>query len=163
MHIIAFAFSTWDECMKFSKLALGVFSTLIGFGAYATDISGTWQQIDDQSGTPKAFIEIRKEINNTYTGTIIKITPRPGYEPRKRCVRCPLPFTNKAILGMDVLKGLVQQQQGLYYEKGEIIDPLSGKVYFAKVKMNASGSRLTLKAYEGTSTLGRSQTWIRKD
>lgn len=35
---------------------------------YAQDITGTWRQIDDQTGTSKALIEIRKESNNSYTG-----------------------------------------------------------------------------------------------
>lgn len=43
-------------------------------GAFAQDLTGTWQQIDDKSGSPKAIIEIRKESNNTYTGKIVKIT-----------------------------------------------------------------------------------------
>ena len=45
----------------------------------AQDLSGTWQQIDDKTGSPKAIIEIRKESNNTFTGKITKVTPRPGY------------------------------------------------------------------------------------
>lgn len=149
--------------MKLSKLALVLFSATVGCSTYATDISGIWQQIDDKSGAPKAIIQIHKEANNTYTGKIVKITPRPGYKPRATCINCPAPYTNKAILGMDVLKGLVQQKQVKNYEKGKIIDPLTGKIYSAKAKLNASGSRLTLKAYIGTSTLGRSQTWIREN
>ena len=37
------------------------------------------------------------------------------------------------------------------------------QVYDAKIKVNATGKRLTLRAYMGISTLGRSQTWIRQD
>ena len=131
--------------------------------ALAQDISGTWQQIDDKTGSPKAVIEIRKESNNTFTGKIVKIPPRPGYTPRERCNNCPAPYTNQPILGMEILKGLKQVEGTSSYEKGRVIDPLSGKFYDAKMKLNASGKRLSLRAYMGVSALGRNQTWLRID
>ncbi len=131
--------------------------------ALAQDISGTWQQIDDKTGSPKAVIEIRKESNNTFTGKIVKITPRPGYTPRERCNNCPAPYTNQPILGMEIIKGLKQVEGTSSYEKGRVIDPLSGKFYDAKMKLNASGKRLSLRAYMGVSALGRNQTWLRID
>ena len=131
--------------------------------ALAQDLTGTWQQIDDKSGSPKAIIEISKESNGTYTGQIVKITPRPGYTPQKTCNNCPAPYTNQPTLGMDILKGLKHVEGTGNYERGRVIDPLAGKVYDAKMKLNASGKRLTLRAYMGVSALGRSQTWIRLD
>ena len=67
-------------------ISLSFFTGLViaSTAALAQDISGTWQQIDDKTGSPKAVIEIRKESNNTFTGKIVKITPRPGYTPRER-------------------------------------------------------------------------------
>ncbi|MBE9402498.1 DUF2147 domain-containing protein [Acinetobacter albensis] len=126
-------------------------------------ISGTWQQIDDKTGSPKSIIEIRKEANNTFTGKITKVTPRVGYTPREICNKCPAPYTNQPILGMEILKGLKHVEGTKNYEKGRIIDPLSGKIYDAKMKLNASDKRLTMRAYVGVSALGRSQTWIRLD
>ncbi|AXY55855.1 DUF2147 domain-containing protein [Acinetobacter chinensis] len=131
--------------------------------ASAEDISGVWQQIDDKTGAAKAIIEIKKESNNTFTGTIVKVTPRPGYTPRETCYKCPAPYTNQPILGMEILKGLQHVSGTDNYEKGRIMDPLSGKLYDAKMRLNASGKRLTLRAYMGVSTLGRNQTWIRRD
>jgi uncharacterized protein (DUF2147 family) len=64
---------------------------------------------------------------------------------------------------MEIIKGLKRVEGTNNYEKGRVIDPLAGKVYDAKIKMNATGKRLTLRAYMGVSTLGRSQTWIRLD
>lgn len=149
--------------MKFNILGLVLGFSLFSGTTFAQDISGIWQQIDDKSGAPKAVIQIRKEANNTYTGKIIKITPRPGYTPRAQCNKCPAPYTNQPILGMDVLKGLAAVKTSNNYENGQIIDPLAGKIYSAKAKMNTAGTRLTVKAYIGVSTLGRSQTWIRQN
>ena len=130
---------------------------------FAQDLSGTWQQIDDKTGSPKAIIEIRKEANDTFTGKIVKVTPRPGYSPRETCNKCPAPYTNQPILGMDLIKGLKHVPGTNNYEKGRIIDPLVGKVYDTKIKLNSTGKRLTLRAYMGVSSLGRSQTWLRLD
>lgn len=149
--------------MKFNKMAVVLGFSTVSYAAFAQDISGIWQQIDDKSGAPKAIIQIRKETNNTYTGKIVKITPRSGYTPRAQCNKCPTPYTNQPILGMDVLKGLVPVNNSNNYENGQIIDPLAGKIYSAKAKMNTTGTRLTVKAYIGVSTLGRSQTWIRQN
>lgn len=144
-------------------ISLSIFTGLViaSTAALAQDISGTWQQIDDKTGSPKAVIEIRKESNNTFTGKITKITPRPGYTPRERCNNCPAPYTNQPILGMEILKGLKQVEGTNNYEKGRVIDPLSGKFYDAKMKLSTTGKRLSLRAYLGVSALGRNQTWLR--
>ena len=147
--------------MKALKLSCFAILAAISGAVAAQDLSGMWQQIDDKTGSPKALIEIRKESNNTYVGTIRKVTPRPGYVPRDTCNNCPAPYTNKAILGMDVLTGLKYVESSNSYEKGRVIDPLAGKIYDAKVRLNASGKRLTLRGYMGVSALGRSQTWLR--
>jgi hypothetical protein len=40
----------------------------------AQDLSGTWQQIDDKTGLPKAIIEIHKSSNNTFTEKLPKLS-----------------------------------------------------------------------------------------
>lgn len=149
--------------MKQFKLVLMFFVTMMSGMIYAQDLTGTWQQIDDKTGSPKAVIEIRQNDNGTFAGKIIKVTPRPGYTPQKTCNKCPAPYTNQPILGMDVLTGLKHVEGTNNYEKGRVIDPLAGKIYDARVRLNANGKRLTLRGYVGVSALGRSQTWIRQD
>ncbi|WP_180083416.1 DUF2147 domain-containing protein [Acinetobacter sp. YH12102] len=149
--------------MKQSKLGLIFIAAMMTGIAYAQDLTGTWQQIDDKTGSPKAVIEIRQNDNGTFAGKIIKVTPRPGYTPQKTCNKCPAPYTNQPILGMDVLTDLKHVEGTNNYEKGRVIDPLAGKIYDARVRLNANGKRLTLRGYVGVSALGRSQTWIRQD
>jgi uncharacterized protein (DUF2147 family) len=144
------------SCFVFCTLALSNY-------ALADNLSGTWQQIDDKTGSPKAIIEIRKETDNSYSGKIVKVTPRPGYTPQKSCNKCPAPYTNQPILGMDVITGLKHIEGTSSYEKGRVIDPLAGKIYDARVRLNSNGKRLTLRGYVGVSALGRSQTWIRQE
>lgn len=125
---------------------------------FAQDIAGIWRHIDDQSGNPQATIEIRKESNNTYSGTVINLIKRPGYSLPSNCVNCPAPYTNKPILGMTVLKGLKNIEGSSHYNQGHVIDPLNGQIYDAKMKLHPSGKRLSSRAYMGASILGRNQT-----
>lgn len=146
------------------KLKLAAFMSLFAAGStlYAQDLTGVWQQIDDRTGSPKALIEIRKDAKDSYTGKIIKVTPRPGYTPKEKCVNCPAPYTNQPILGMDIFKGLKLDGTNTY-SQGSIIDPLAGKIYSLKGKIAANGKRLHLRGYLGISAIGRTQTWIRAE
>ncbi|MEG0483505.1 MAG: DUF2147 domain-containing protein [Acinetobacter sp.] len=145
-----------------NRFILGVFFSVLSCGSMAKDITGIWKNIDDKTGSSKAVLEVRKEANGTYTGKIIKVTPLPGYTPKETCVNCPAPYTNKPILGMDVLKNLKQTGEE-NYSGGKIIDPLTGKIYSMKAKLSANGNRLSLRGYVGVSALGRSQIWIREN
>ena len=127
--------------------------------SFAEDITGLWQTIDDKTGAPKGLVEIRKE-NDTYVGKIVKVTPRAGYTPKETCVDCPPPYTNKPIIGLDVLTGL-KSTDGLNYTSGRILDPNTGKLYSMKAKLSSNGKRLHLRGYLGISALGRNQIWIR--
>ena len=146
--------------MKKQIISVLFFSVLSSL-AFAEDITGLWQTIDDKTGAPKGQVEIRKEANGTFVGKVTKITPRTGYTPKEICVDCPAPYTNKPILGMDVLTGL-KQGQGSNYVNGRILDPNPGKIYSMQAKLSANGKRLHLRGYVGVSVLGRNQIWIRE-
>ena len=148
--------------MKNIKILTAVVFSSLSSLAFAQDITGTWKNIDDKTGSSKAVLEIRQESNGTFTAKVIKITPLPGYTPKESCVNCPAPYTNKPILGIDVLTGL-KYVEGLNFSGGKIIDPLSGNIYSMKAKLSPNGKRLNLRGYVGISALGRSQTWIKND
>ena len=136
--------------------------TLISSFSFAEDIIGLWQSIDDKTGAPKALVEIRKEADNTYAGKVVKLTPRAGYTPKETCVDCPPPYTNKPIIGLDVVTGL-KSTDGFNYTSGRILDPNTGKLYSMKAKLSSNGKRLHLRGYLGISALGRNQIWIRAE
>ena len=148
--------------MKNIKILTAVVFSSLSSLAFAQDITGTWKNIDDKTGSSKAILEIRQEANGTFTAKVVKVTPRPGYTPKETCVNCPAPYTNKPILGMDVLTGL-KYVEGLNFSGGKIIDPLSGNIYSMKAKLSPNGKRLNLRGYVGISALGHSQTWIKND
>ena len=144
------------------KYTVALLAATFSAGVFAEDLSGTWRNIDDKTGSSKAILEIRQEANGTYTAKIVKVTPRPGYSPKDTCINCPAPYTNQPLLGMDVLKGL-KHTGGMNYSGGKIIDPLSGNIYSTKAKLSSNRKRLTMRGYVGVSALGRSQTWIKSD
>ena len=135
---------------------------LLGFAAltFAQDITGVWQSVDDVTGAPKGQVEIKQLTNETYEGRIIKITPRAGYTPKEFCTGCPAPYTNKPILGLNVVTQL-KHKKDLKYGDGKILDPNSGRIYSLSMKLSPNGNRLTLRGFVGVSLLGRNQVWIR--
>jgi hypothetical protein len=40
----------------------------------AQDLSGTWQHIDDKTGSPEAIMEIHQSSNNTFTEKLLKLS-----------------------------------------------------------------------------------------
>ncbi|HQW52938.1 MAG TPA: DUF2147 domain-containing protein [Acinetobacter sp.] len=143
------------------QIISALFCSVLSSLAFAEDITGLWQTIDDKTGAPKGQVEIRKDANGNYVGKVVKITPRLGYTPKEICVDCPAPYTNKPILGLDTLTGL-KHSSGNNYTGGRILDPNTGKIYSMKAKLSANGKRLHLRGYVGVSVLGRNQIWIRE-
>lgn len=160
LHLISYLIHRESKMKTQIKIATFLLGFCISTLALAQDISGIWQQIDDQSGEAKAQISFKKDSVGRYTGTIIKITPRPGYTPKELCVNCPAPYTNKPVLGLNIITGL-KHIKDKDYDQGKILDPLTGKMYNLKAKLNQNGKILRLRGYLGTAVLGRSQTWIR--
>lgn len=145
------------------SLLIGLTCLVTSSMAFSANIAGYWRTIDDKTGFSKALMEIKQQNDGTYTATVVKILPRPGYTPKENCQNCPAPFTNKRILGLTTIWGLKEDpKKPNYYTDAQVLDPLSGKIYKGKVKMNADGRILTMRGYVGISALGRSQTWIRE-
>jgi len=131
--------------------------------ALAADVTGSWRSIDDKTGFAKSIIRIEKTANGTYSGTIEKVLTHEGYTPKKICVNCPAPFTDKPIEGLNIIWGLVTTPSASgVYDQGKILDPLSGKIYRAKLTLGANGQTLNVRGYIGFSMFGRSQVWQRE-
>jgi uncharacterized protein (DUF2147 family) len=77
------------------------------------------------------------------------------------CVNCPAPYTNKPLVGLEIISGLKHVENNNYAD-GRILDPLTGKMYSLKGRLASNNKRLTLRGYVGISAIGRTQTWIRQ-
>lgn len=149
--------------MKHKVFALLMCTGLIfSSPAWADDLIGIWQNIDDKTGSPKALIEISKTQSGSYVGKVVKITPRVGYQPQEKCIKCPAPYKDQPILGLEVFNGLKEIREHVY-SNGQILDPLTGGIYNLKGKLATNKKRLHLRGYIGVSAIGRTQTWIRQE
>ena len=149
--------------MKKSLIALACFGLLSSL-THAADLTGIWRTIDDKRGIVRAHIQIEKQADGSYTGTLIEDFPAAGETPLTKCNNCPAPYTNKPIIGLTVLKNLkADPENPNVYMGGSVLDPRGGKIYHGKAKLNASGNKMTLRGYMGISIVGRSQTWIRQE
>ena len=148
LKLIRFAFLAW------------VFLAAASVHAAETSPAGLWKTIDDRSGQAKGLIRIN-EIAGKFEGKIDKIFPKPGDDPAPRCEKCEGSLHNQPVLGLTFLWGFTKQ--GDEYEGGEILDPESGKIYRAKMKLIDGGKKLEVRGFIGFSIFGRSQTWLREE
>jgi uncharacterized protein (DUF2147 family) len=128
-------------------------------GADATP-AGIWKTIDDNTGQAKGLIRI-SAVNGSYEGSIEKIFPKPGEDPNPKCDKCDGPRHNQPVLGMTILWGFTRQ--GSEYQGGEILDPESGRIYRARMKLVEDGKKLDVRGFIGISLFGRSQLWLREE
>lgn len=128
------------------------------------NIVGTWRSIDDKTGFSKAIIEIKQDDKGLYQGKIIGVTPRPGYTAQTVCSKCKGADKNKPIIGLQLLRNMKQSPTNpLEYSGGTILDPLSGNNYKSTIRLNSTGSRLSIRGFVGIEVIGRNQTWLRHD
>jgi uncharacterized protein (DUF2147 family) len=128
--------------------------------AFASELSpvGLWKTIDDNTGKPRGLVRI-VEVNGEYQGKVEKIFTEPGENPDPKCEKCDGARHNQPVTGMTILWGL--KKQGDEYQGGAILDPETGKVYRARMKLDGEGEKLSVRGFIGFALLGRTQTWVR--
>jgi uncharacterized protein (DUF2147 family) len=146
----------------FKRLTAGALLAAALSPAFAADISpvGLWQNIDDETGKPKALIRIT-ESNGMLQGQIEKLFRAPNEDQSPKCDKCTDARKDKPVVGMVILTGL--KKDGNEYSGGEILDPNNGKVYKSKLELTDGGKKLKMRGYVGMPMLGRTQTWVRQD
>jgi uncharacterized protein (DUF2147 family) len=143
-------------------LALHMILAVLALPAHAADLSspvGLWKTIDDNSGKPGGLIRIEL-INGHYQGRIETIFPEPGEDPNPKCAKCEGARRNQPVIGLTFMWGLTKQ--GDDYQGGKILDPKTGKIYRAKLKLEDGGKKLNVRGFIGFSLLGRTQVWYRE-
>ena len=148
----------------FMKGFLGLSITFTSLMTYAASIEGYWKSIDDRTGEQLSIVEIRKGADGRYHGKILYRYPVPGGAALINCTKCPPPYTNQPIVGLEILSGFKEDpDKRNAYVDGKVLEAKSGKIYKAKATVTADGKRLRLRGYVGISALGRTQVWIRTD
>ena len=146
----------------FKRITAGALLAVVLSPAFANDGSpvGLWQNIDDETGKPKALIRIT-ENNGVLQGQIEKLFRAPNEDQNPKCDKCTDARKDKPVVGMVILTGL--KKDGSEYSGGEILDPNNGKVYKSKLELTDGGKKLKMRGYIGMPMLGRTQTWVRQD
>ncbi len=148
----------------FMKGFLGLSITFTSLMTYAASIEGYWKSIDDRTGEQQSIVEIRKGADGRYHGKIAYRYPVPGGAALINCTKCPPPYTNQPLLGLEIFSGFKEDpDKRNAYVDGKVLEAKSGKIYKAKANLSADGKRLRLRGYVGISALGRTQVWIRTD
>ena len=149
----------------FMKGIVGLIIAFASVTGFAASIEGYWKSIDDRTGEQLSIVEIKKKPDNTYTGTIVYRYPVPGGgSVLTNCVKCPEPFKNKPILGLQIASGLREDPKNPnHFIDGKILEPKTGNFYKGKAQLSADGKRLRMRGYKGVSALGRTVVWLRTD
>ena len=144
------------------KWLITLISSFIFFtNVLAASPVGYWKTIDDVTGKQKSIIHITENSQHELTGQIVKIYPRPGYDENEVCTACNGSKHNQRIVGMYILEGLKPTSDVNVWSGGEILDPLSGKIYRCKITLDPSNTSLVIRGYIGIPLFGRSQNWYR--
>lgn len=153
--------------MQKKSIKKGIFGLVLSLAsvtAFSATIEGFWHSIDDKTGEKLSIIEIRKDTNNEYNGTIVYRYPVPGAKALSHCTKCSGALKNKPILGLQLLTGFKDDpNKANAYIDGRIVEPKSGRQYKGKGNLSSDGKRLRMRGYMGVSALGRTVVWIRTD
>lgn len=138
----------WVFCL------VGVFAT----SAFAsTNLSpiGYWQTTDEKTNQAASIVQIWQQNGMLY-GKIVKIFSQGGHSASDVCTECKGDLHNKPLVGMAILTGLTQQNEGW---AGKILAPRNGNTYDTTLKLTDDGNKLEVYIKAGLG--GRTQTWNR--
>ncbi len=124
--------------------------------AQETSPVGQWKTIDDESGEAKSILAITEE-NGTLSATIEKILVKKADGGPPVCDKCKGDLQGAPMEGLRIVWDM--RSDGDEWSGGRILDPESGKVYKATMKLNDDGSQLEVRGH--VAIFGRSQFWHR--
>jgi uncharacterized protein (DUF2147 family) len=120
---------------------------------------GVWKTIDDKTKTERAQIRI-SETGGVFTGKLEKLLAADA-KADSVCDKCADDRKDKAIVGMEIIRGVKKAEADNTWDGGTILDAAEGKIYKVRLQTADGGKKLEVRGYVGAPLLGRTQTWIR--
>lgn len=141
---------------------LFILTHIITFNSYAQSIEGYWKSINDRTGELVSLIEIKKESEQKYGGTIIYRYPNAsGVVLLTHCRECPEPYTNQPVVGLKILSNIVADpNKAGYFKSLTLLDPRDGSLSTGTAFL-MDKRRLQLRVYDQKNKLGRTLVFIR--
>jgi uncharacterized protein (DUF2147 family) len=135
---------------------------IAGSCASAADLSpiGLWRTFNVTTGREAGAVQI-SQVGDVLVGKIVRSIPQPGDPISPVCGGCDGPDKNQPVLGLTILRGL--HRDGDMWDGGTVLDPRTGTVYSAEIRLDDGGRLLKLRGYLGISLFGQTVTWIRAE
>ena len=133
---------------------------LVAGSAWAqTTPVGLWKTIDDKTKSERALVRI-SESGGLLSGRIEKLLA-PDAKPNAVCDKCEDDRKDKAIVGMEIVRGVKKAEVENTWDGGTILDSTDGKIYKVRMQTADGGKKLEVRGFVGMPMLGRTQTWMR--
>lgn len=126
----------------------------VSLSAQVSGIVGDWKTVDDKSGEVRSIVHIYKATDGLYYGKIAKLLKE---NPESVCVACTGADKDKPVQGMVIIRGMHEDDGELV--GGRILDPESGKFYYAKLYLK-DGKLILRGSLDKRGFIGRNQTWL---
>ena len=127
---------------------------LISNGLFGQDgVLGKWKTIDDETGKPKAIVELYMKGDQLHGRIVELINPS-----TTKCTNCEGDLKDKPLVGMDIVTKM--KKSGNEWSKGYIFDPKKATTYGCKLWLDTENKNtLNVRGYWGF--IFRTQQWIR--
>ncbi|MGI9279946.1 MAG: DUF2147 domain-containing protein [Endozoicomonas sp.] len=126
--------------------------------SFANGYVGQWKTVNEETNEAESLVTIWKD-GNELKGKIEQIL-----DPEARdmvCEKCEGEKKDQKLEGLTFIWGM--EKDGSKYDDGKILDPTSGKVYSASMKLIEDGEKLEVRGYLGFALLGRTQVWVKAE
>ncbi len=118
---------------------------------------GTWNTIDDKTKEIKSEIVVT-ETSGVISGKVSKLL-RKDADQKAVCDKCTDDRKDKAVLGLEIIRGAKKAEGKDMWEEGKILDPENGKNYTLRLTPIEGGKKLEVRG--SVMGIGRTQTWVR--
>ena len=128
--------------------------TASGFAIADMSPVGTWNTIDDKTKELKSEIVIT-ETGGALSGKISKLL-RKDVDQKAVCDKCSDDRKDKALLGLEIIRGAKKADGKDVWEEGKILDPENGRNYTLRLTPIDGGKKLEVRG--SVFGIGRTQT-----